>query len=168
MLEKMETVEGKKIVVIGDIQHSRVARSNVELLKKFGAKVCVCSPIYFAPKNVECWDVEYYSKLEQALDGADVVMCLRVQNERLEKNIYPPQSDYTRRYQVTSEKLERYCNSNVILMHPGPVNPNVEISQELMDSDKFGKTILQQVENGVYVRMSVFFNFLNKLSRGEG
>ena len=167
MVEKIQNVENKKISIIGDIAHSRVARSNIELLKKFGANITVCAPSYFMPPQIENWKVNHTQNLEIALDGADVVMCLRVQNERLEKNIYPPQSDYIKRFQVTSTKLERYCGSNVILMHPGPVNPDVEISRELMDSPKYGNTILQQVENGVFIRMSVFFNYIEKYNRGD-
>ena len=163
MTEKLGTVEGKKVTIVGDIAHSRVARSNVELLKKFGANVNVCAPSYFMPTNIDSWGIRAHQNLENAIDGADVVMALRVQNERLEKNIYPPQSDYVKRFQLTSEKLEKHCNQNVLLMHPGPVNPDVEISSELMESEKFGKTILEQVENGVYVRMSVFYNFVEKI-----
>lgn len=163
MVEKIGSIEGKKITIVGDIAHSRVARSNIELLKKFGAKVNVCAPSYFMPSGVDSLGIGVYQNLENAIENADVVMALRVQNERLEKNIYPPQSDYVKRFQLTSEKLEKYCNSNVLLMHPGPVNPDVEISTELIESEKFGKTILQQVENGVYVRMSVFYNFVEKM-----
>lgn len=149
MKKHLGSVEGKKIAIIGDIRHSRVAHSNVELLKKFGAKVYFCAPKYFEDATQE---VVYTKKLEEALDGADVAMFLRVQNERLEERI--PIFDYVRDYGLTMKKLQQFAKPEILIMHPGPVNREVEISSDVLDG-KYGKTILEQAHNGVFVRMAV-------------
>lgn len=149
MKKHLGSVEGKKIVIIGDIKHSRVAHSNANLLKKFGADIWFCSPKYFK-EDID--GVNFTDKLEVALKDADVAMFLRVQNERLEERI--PIFDYVHEYGLTSKKLREFCKSDVLLMHPGPVNRDVEISSEILDSEK-GKIILEQAHNGVFVRMAV-------------
>jgi aspartate carbamoyltransferase catalytic subunit len=159
MLDKLGTVENKKIVIAGDISHSRVAKSNVALLKKFNANLHLCSPEYLKPKDVEKLGVTYHSNLEEAISGADAVMVLRVQNERHDNYIYPSALEYKRQYNINSENLKRCAKDNVILMHPGPVNRDVELSSELMDSQK-GLTILEQARNGVFVRMAVLNTLL--------
>lgn len=158
MLEKMGTVEGKKITIVGDIAHSRVARSNIELLSKFGADIHICAPSYF---SIEDERVTTHSNLVTAIENADVVMCLRIQRERLENDFSLPVEDYIKGYQVTSKKLKEYAKENVLLMHPGPVNPGYEMSEELFNSPK-AKTILEQVTNGVYVRMAILYLLLGK------
>ena len=155
MKEKIKNIRGKKVVIIGDIKHSRVAKSNISLLNKAGAKVTTCAPEYF---KEEIEGASFQPNLKIALMGADIVMCLRIQNERLEKAI--SKDDFIKNYQINSKTLPK----NSILMHPGPVNRDVEISSELLDSE-IGKTILTQAENGVYVRMAVLdliFNGGNK------
>ena len=149
MKKHLESVEGKKIAIVGDIKHSRVAHSNVELLKKFGADIWVCAPKYFKD---EIKDVNYTDKLEIALKDADVAMFLRVQNERLEERI--PIFDYVHEYGLTMKKLRNFTKEGVLIMHPGPVNRDVEISSEVLDSE-YGKVILEQAHNGVFVRMAV-------------
>ena len=160
MLEKLGTVEGKKIVIVGDIMHSRVAKSNIALLSKFGADIHVCAPSYLQFENKEAFKVTYHSSLKEAVKGANVVMALRVQNERHEKDGYPESLEYKRLYQINWDILKQASN-DVILMHPGPVNRNIEVSSELLDSEK-GKTILEQAQNGVYVRMAI----LNTIMKG--
>lgn len=142
-------VEGKKIVIIGDVAHSRVARSNAELLTKFCANVIFCAPKYFTD---EIKGVTYVKTLEEALKDADVAMFLRVQNERLEDRF--PIFDFIRDYGLTMKKLQQFAKSDVLIMHPGPVNRDIEISSDILDSD-YGKTILEQAHNGVFVRMAV-------------
>lgn len=158
MVEKMGTVDGKKIVIVGDVAHSRVAMSNLALLKKFGAKVHFCAPEYFMPEKPEDYDVIWHNDIKEAIYGADVVMLLRVQNERLEPETMKKCGDYAALYRLSSEILEKYSPS-AILMHPGPVNREVEITSELLDSKK-GKTILEQARNGLFVRMAVLNNLL--------
>ena len=149
MKKHLGTVEGKKIAIIGDIRHSRVAHSNVELLKKFGANIWLCAPKYFKD---ETRDINFTDSLEEALKDADVAMFLRVQKERLEERI--PLFDYIKGYGLTMKKLENFAKNDVLIMHPGPVNRDVEIFSEVLDSDR-GKTILEQAHNGVFVRMAV-------------
>lgn len=149
MQKHLGSIEGKKIAIIGDIRHSRVAHSNVELLKKFGAIVYFCAPKYFEDATQE---VIYTKKLEEALENADVAMFLRVQNERLEERI--PIFDYVHDYGLTMKKLQQFAKKDILIMHPGPVNRDVEISSEILDGE-YGKTILEQAHNGVFVRMAV-------------
>lgn len=156
MKKHLGTVEGKKIAIIGDILHSRVAHSNVELLNKFGAKIYFCAPKYFEDATQ---DVTYTKSLEEALKDADVAMFLRVQNERLEDRI--PIFDYVHDYGLTMKKLQQFAKEDVLIMHPGPVNRDIEISSEIIDS-KYGKTILEQAHNGVFVRMAVLELLLGK------
>lgn len=149
MQKHLGSVEGKKIAIVGDIRHSRVAHSNVELLNKFGANVYFCAPKYFEDATQQ---VTYTKSLQEALKDADVAMFLRVQNERLEDRF--PLFDYVRDYGLTMKKLREYTKEGVLIMHPGPVNRDVEISSDILDSD-YGKIILEQAHNGVFVRMAV-------------
>ncbi|MCM1010284.1 MAG: aspartate carbamoyltransferase catalytic subunit [Fusobacterium sp.] len=149
MNEKFGEIAGKKVVIIGDIAHSRVAKSNFALLTKFGAELHAVAPAYFMPE--ESLPVTYHDNLAEGIKDADVVMLLRVQKERLEREF--DGGDYIEKYQLNSEILQKYA-PNAILMHPGPVNRGVEITSELLDSEK-GKTVLEQAHNGVFVRMAV-------------
>jgi len=149
MKKHLYTIEGKKVAIIGDVRHSRVAHSNARLLNKFGADVWFCAPKYFKDETA---DVTFTEKLEEALKDADVAMFLRVQNERLEERI--PIFDYIHEYGLTMKKLKQFAKEDVMIMHPGPVNRDVEISSEILDSE-YGKTILEQAHNGVFVRMAV-------------
>lgn len=149
MKEKLGSVKNKKVVIVGDIEHSRVAKSNIALLNKIGAKVVICTPDYFKPAEVK--DVSFVSDLKTAIKDADVVMGLRIQKERILEAF--SEEDYINNYQINSSLLEKYA-PNAILMHPGPVNRDVEITSELLDSEK-GLTILEQAQNGVYVRMAL-------------
>lgn len=149
MQKHIGSVEGKKIAIIGDIKHSRVAHSNIGLLKKFGANIHCCAPKYFKD---DTQGVTFTDKLEEALKDADVAMFLRVQNERLEEKI--PLFDYVKEYGLTVKKLQNFAKNDVLIMHPGPVNRDVELSSEILDGE-YGKVILEQAHNGVFVRMAV-------------
>lgn len=163
MLEKIGSVENKKITIVGDITHSRVAKSNIRLLSKFNVDIHVCAPSYLQFENNKAFNVKYHNNVEEAIDGANVVMVLRVQNERHEKEGYPDSSEYKRLYEIDTNLLKKYAAKDVILMHPGPANRNIEVSSELLDN-QVGKTILEQAQNGVYVRMAVLNTLL---SQGE-
>ena len=158
MKEILGDIDGKKITIVGDIEHSRVAKSNIELLKKFGAKIYICAPEYFKPNPIP-EGVTYISDLKEAISNADVVMGLRIQKERIEEAY--SENEYINNYRLNSELLREYA-PNAILMHPGPVNRDVEITSELLESKK-GETILEQARNGVFTRMAI----LNQLL-GEG
>ena len=162
MIEKIESVEGKKITIVGDVAHSRVAKSNIRLLSKFGADVHLCAPTYLQFKNTQAFNVQYHNNVKEAVEGANVVMVLRVQNERHEKEGYPQSSEYKRLYEIDTNLLKEYAANDVILMHPGPANRNIEVSSELLDN-QLGKTILEQAQNGVFVRMAI----LNTLLKGD-
>ena len=140
------------VSICGDIEHSRVARSNYYLLKKMGAKIRFVAPEYFMPKNIQDFDVEYYDNLEKGIDASDVVMMLRIQKERIDNTELPSVDDYYQSFGLTYEKLKKAKN-NVIVMHPGPINRNIEIESSLAD-DLSKSVINEQVENGVSVRMA--------------
>lgn len=162
MLEKIGNIENKKITIIGDVSHSRVAKSNISLLSKFGADIHLCAPTYLQFENKTAFNVRYHNEVQEAIDGANVVMVLRVQNERHEKEGYPDSSEYKRLYEIDTKLLKKYAADDVILMHPGPANRNIEVSSELLDN-QVGKTILEQAQNGVYVRMAI----LNTILKGS-
>lgn len=156
MKKHFNNLEGKKVAIIGDVMHSRVAHSNAKLLRKFGANVWFCAPEYFKDRTP---NVNITNKLEEALDGADVAMALRIQKERLEDRI--PIFDFIHDYGLTMKKLKKYAKEDILIMHPGPVNRDTEISSEILDSD-YGKTILEQARNGVFIRMAVLDLLLGK------
>lgn len=157
MKEKLGDVCGKKIVIVGDIEHSRVAKSNIELLKKFGAEIVICAPEFFKPE-VQLDGAVFEADLKTAIKKADVVMGLRIQRERILEAY--SEEEYIKNYRLNSEILEQYA-PNAILMHPGPVNRDVEVTSELLDSTK-GKIILEQARNGVYARMAVLNQLLGE------
>ena len=140
------------VSICGDIEHSRVAKSNYYLLKKMGAKIRFVAPEYFMPKNIQDFDVEYFDNLEKGIDASDVVMMLRIQKERIDNSELPSVDDYYQSFGLTYEKLKKAKN-NVIVMHPGPINRNIEIESSLAD-DLSKSVINEQVENGVSVRMA--------------
>lgn len=160
MIEKTGSVEGKKIVIVGDVSHSRVAKSNIALLSKFNADIHICTPSYLQFEDIKAFNVKYHNNLQEAIIGADIVMALRVQNERHDKEGYPYSLEYKRLYEISSNLLKKYASNDVILMHPGPANRNIEVSSELLDNT-VGKTILEQAQNGVYVRMAILKTILD-------
>jgi aspartate carbamoyltransferase catalytic subunit len=152
--ERYGTLKGLRVVLVGDIRHSRVARSNIWGLKTMGASVAVCGPTTLMPQEVEKMGVDVYDNLNKALDGADVVNVLRLQKERQQAGLLPSLREYTTLFGITKERL-KLLNENFTIMHPGPMNRGVEISSEVADSDS--SIILEQVTNGVAVRMAVLY-----------
>ena len=152
--QRLGSVEGKKVVIVGDILHSRVALSNIFALQKLGAEVRVCGPKTLMPKHIEDLGVAVETNLQKALQWADVANVLRVQFERMKASYFPSNREYTMQYGITQQVLEKIKVPPVI-MHPGPINRGVEISSEVADSEH--AIILDQVENGVAIRMAVLY-----------
>ncbi|WP_445719390.1 aspartate carbamoyltransferase catalytic subunit [Flavobacterium sp.] len=158
--EKLGDVGGKKIIIVGDILHSRVALSNIFALQMQGAEVKVCGPKTLIPKYIESLGVTVEPNLRKALEWADVANMLRVQNERLDVSYFPTTREYTQQYGVTKELLDS-LNKEIVIMHPGPINRGVEITSDVADSQQ--SVILNQVENGVAVRMAVIYLLASKI-----
>ncbi len=152
--EKYKKLEGLRIVIVGDIKHSRVARSNIWGLLSMGAKVAVCGPPTLLPVEMEKFGVEVYDDLDEALNGADVVNILRLQKERQESGLLPSLREYSRYYGINKDRLS-LLNDNFTIMHPGPMNRGVEISSEVAEGPF--SVILPQVTNGVAIRMAVLY-----------
>lgn len=157
--EKLNDLRGKKILIVGDISHSRVAISNIYCLQKLGARVAVCGPQTLIPKNIYSLNVEVFDNIRKALEWADVANILRVQHERMDRSYFPSIREYQMRYGITMEKLQS-LQKIPLIMHPGPINRGVEISSEVADS-KYS-IILDQVQNGVAIRMSVLYLLASK------
>lgn len=147
-------ISGLTVTIAGDIAHSRVARSNAHLLTRLGARVRFCAPRTMLPVGVETFGVEVHDSLERAVEGADVVMMLRIQRERLGEVLFPSTREYSRQFGLSARVLAR-ARPDVIVMHPGPVNRGVEIDPEIADGPR--SVILDQVEAGVAVRMAVLY-----------
>ena len=161
LVQNLGTLSEKKIVIVGDILHSRVALSNIFLFKKLGAEVKVCGPKSLIPKHVEKLGVTYESSLESALRWCDVASMLRIQNERMNQSFFPTSREYSRDFGLDSKKLKQ-IDKEIIITHPGPINRGVELSSDIIDS---GKTvILDQVENGVAIRMAIMYLLASKLN----
>lgn len=152
--EKKGRIEGLKVAIIGDIAHSRVARSNIYGLTRLGAEVRIVSPPTLIPVDIEEMGVSVYHNLEDALPGVDVIMVLRIQLERQGKNYFPTQREYARLYCLTVDRV-RYAKEGAMIMHPGPINRGIEISPEVADG--LSSVILEQVTNGIAVRMGVLY-----------
>jgi aspartate carbamoyltransferase catalytic subunit len=150
-------VEGLKVVIVGDVLHSRVARSNVYLLHTLGAHVTLVAPPTLLPVGVDAWPVDVGYDLDAAIPTADVVMMLRVQTERMGDSFFPSEREYARRYGLDADRV-RALPSHGIVMHPGPMNRGMEIAPEVADSAR--STIVEQVRNGVSVRMAVLYLML--------
>ena len=158
--EKLGDVAGKKVVIVGDILHSRVALSNIYALQIQGAIVKVCGPKTLIPKYIESLGVTVESDLRKALEWCDVANMLRVQNERMEVNYFPSTREYTQQYGVDKALLDS-LNKEIVIMHPGPINRGVEITSDVADSKQ--SVILNQVENGVAIRMAVIYLLASKI-----
>jgi len=152
--DKVGHIEGVKVCLVGDILHSRVARSNLWGLTKLGAEVAVCGPRSLLPRGIEGLGVRVFGRIEEAIEWADVLNVLRLQLERMEKGFIPSLREYYRVFGVTMERLERAPKS-LIIMHPGPMNRGVEIDSRVADGPH--SVILDQVTNGVAVRMAVLY-----------
>lgn len=151
---KLGKLEGLKVSIIGDIAHSRVARSNIWGLTKLGALVTVCAPPLLIPEGIEKTGVKITNDIDEALKDADAINILRMQFERDGATAFPSKLEYFKQYGITKERLKG-CKSNIIVMHPGPINRGVEISSEVADGPN--SVILEQVTNGIAVRMAVLY-----------
>ena len=159
--EKFGNIKNKKIAIIGDISHSRVAISNIYALQKLGAKVMLCGPSTLIPKHINSMGVEIENNIENALKWCDVANVLRIQLERQNNKFFPSLREYSLYYGINKKLLEK-INKNIIIMHPGPINRGVELNSDVADSNN--SIILDQVENGVAIRMAVMY--LLSLNKG--
>ncbi len=160
--ERLGEVAGKKVVIVGDILHSRVALSNIFALQMQGAEVKVCGPKTLLPKHIESLGVTVESNLRKALEWCDAANMLRVQNERMEVNYFPSTREYAKQYGVDKALLDS-LNKEIVIMHPGPINRGVEITSDVADSQQ--SVILDQVENGVAIRMAVIYLLASKIKQ---
>ncbi|MCA9799588.1 MAG: aspartate carbamoyltransferase catalytic subunit [Cyanobacteria bacterium HKST-UBA04] len=154
MRQRLESVEGRKVVIVGDILHSRVARSNIHLLNKLGADVHAVGPTTLLPADLDKLGCTVHHQIEPALQQADVVMCLRLQLERQQSGLIPSLGEYARLFGINRHRLMTYPKPNVLLMHPGPMNRGVEITSDVAD-DPAVSLILNQVTSGVAIRMAL-------------
>jgi aspartate carbamoyltransferase catalytic subunit len=160
--EKLGTVKGKKIVIVGDILHSRVALSNIYALQLQGAEVMVCGPTTLIPKYISSLGVKVETNLKKALEWCDVANVLRVQHERMDIKYFPSTREYTQLFGINQDVLNN-LGKKIVIMHPGPINRGVEITSDVADSND--SIILNQVENGVAVRMAVIYLLAQQIKR---
>ncbi|KRO67742.1 MAG: aspartate carbamoyltransferase [Cryomorphaceae bacterium BACL21 MAG-121220-bin10] len=159
--ENLGDVAGKKVVIVGDILHSRVALSNIFALQKLGAEVKVCGPKTLIPKHIESLGVSVETDLQSAIKWCDVANMLRVQNERMDMSYFPTIREYTQQYGLTKAHLDA-LDKKILVMHPGPINRGVEITSAVADSAQ--AIILDQVENGVAIRMAIIYLLASKIA----
>jgi|SRR5690554_6753690 len=162
--EKLGDVAGKKVVIVGDILHSRVALSNIFALQKLGAEVKVCGPKTLIPRYIDKIGVGVESNLRKALEWCDIANMLRVQNERMDISYFPSTREYSQQYGVNKQLLDS-LKKEIVIMHPGPINRGVEITSDVADSKQ--SIILNQVENGVAIRMAVIYLLASKIKHHE-
>tara|TARA_B100001741_G_scaffold64804_1_gene51185 strand:- start:33 stop:983 length:951 start_codon:yes stop_codon:yes gene_type:complete len=160
LIEKLGNLKGKRIAIVGDVLHSRVALSNIFILKLLGAEIKLCAPKSLLPKHIESLGVSYSDNLTQTLKWSDAVNMLRIQNERTELNFFPSTREYSRLYGLDKEKFEK-IKKDILILHPGPINRGVEITSDLADSEN--AIILDQVENGVAIRMAIIYLLASKI-----
>ncbi len=156
--------KGKTLLVLGDIAHSRVARSNIHLLRMLGVNVRLCAPRTLLPAGVSSWPASVHSSLPEAIDDVDAVICLRLQLERQQAGLLPDLAEYARRYCLTEEHL-RLADPDVRILHPGPMNRGLEISDAVADDANC--LVLKQVEAGVAVRMAVLYLLATRSEQGD-
>jgi aspartate carbamoyltransferase catalytic subunit len=160
--EKLGAVQGKKVVIVGDILHSRVALSNIYCLQKLGAEVMVCGPTTLIPKDMHLLNVNISHNLREALEWCDVANMLRIQSERQEISYFPSLREYSMQFGLNKEILNS-LSKEIVVMHPGPINRGVEITSDVADSKQ--SIILNQVENGVAIRMALIYLLAAKIGR---
>lgn len=160
--EKLGEVAGKKVVIVGDVLHSRVALSNIFALQKQGAEVMLCGPKTLIPKHIHKLGVQVEHNLKKALQWCDVANMLRVQNERMDVSYFPSTREYAQQYQLHKNLLDS-LDKEIVVMHPGPINRGVEITSDVADSEH--SIILNQVENGVAIRMAVIYLLASKIKK---
>ena len=161
--EKLGSVKSKKVLILGDVTHSRVALSNIFALNKLGAEVMVCGPPTLIPKHIKKLGVQVEYNLEKALNWCDVVITLRIQLERQNEKLFPSLREYAMVYGLNKNLLDS-LNKKILIMHPGPINRGVEITSDVADSKQ--AIILDQVENGVAIRMAILYLLASKIDRG--
>ena len=154
LIEKLGDLRGKKVAILGDILHSRVALSNIYALKMLGANVKLCAPKSLLPKHIDSLGVTISDDLMYVLNWCDAVNVLRVQNERMDINYFPSNREYNQNFGINKDCIKK-LRKKIVILHPGPINRGVEISSEVADSDN--AIILDQVENGVAIRMAIIF-----------
>ena len=157
-------LQGLRIAIVGDVLHSRVARSNVLLLQKLGAKVVLIAPPTLLPVGVASWGAEVSYSLDAEIESVDAIMMLRVQRERMDDLYFPTEREYSRNFGLNLERINR-MKSEAIVMHPGPMNRGLEISADSADSTR--SVIVEQVANGVSIRMAVLYLLLSGTTRSE-
>ena len=160
--EKLGSVKGKKVVIVGDILHSRVALSNIYALQLQGAEVKVCGPTTLIPKYIKSLGVGVETNVKKALEWCDVANVLRVQNERMDVKYFPTTREYSQLFGISKQVLDQ-VGKDIVIMHPGPINRGVEITSDVADSDS--SIILNQVENGVAIRMAVIYLLAEQIKR---
>lgn len=158
--EKIGDLQNKNVLIVGDIMHSRVALSNIFAYQKLGANVTVCGPKSLIPNDISLLDVKVETNFKKALNDTDAVNMLRIQNERMSETYFPSIREYVQQYGLTKNILDS-LEKEIIVMHPGPINRGVEITSEVADSEQ--AIILDQVENGVAIRMAVMYLLASKL-----
>jgi aspartate carbamoyltransferase catalytic subunit len=158
--EKLGKVAGRKVVIVGDILHSRVALSNIFALQLLGASVKVCGPRTLLPRHIESLGVGVETNLRKALNWCDVANMLRIQNERMDMSYFPTTREYTQQFGINKALLDS-LDKEIVIMHPGPINRGVEITSDVADSRQ--SIILNQVENGVAIRMAVIYLLASKI-----
>ncbi len=161
LIDKLGDLRGKKIAILGDILHSRVALSNIYALRMLGANIKLCAPKSLLPKHIDSLGVSLSDDLMYVLNWCDAVNVLRVQNERMDINYFPSSREYNQNFGINKESIEK-LRKKIFILHPGPINRGVEISSEVADSDN--AIILDQVENGVAIRMAIIYLLGSKLN----
>ncbi|GAO02843.1 aspartate carbamoyltransferase catalytic subunit [Anaeromyxobacter sp. PSR-1] len=153
--EKLGTLEGKTVAIVGDVSHSRVARSDLHAFPKLGAKVRLCGPPTMMPAGVERLGATVHTDLKEAVDGADAVIMLRIQHERIGDPLIPGTREYSKVWGLNAKKAADWLKPSCVILHPGPINRGVELSPEVADGPR--SVILDQVQNGVAVRMAILY-----------
>ena len=159
--ERLGDLDGRKILIVGDILHSRVALSNIYALKLLNAKIKICSPLSLIPREIESLGLSIETDLDKALSWCDAVNVLRVQHERMEKSYFPNDREYSLLYGLDKKRINK-LKKDILILHPGPINRGVEIKSDIVESDN--SIILDQVENGVAVRMAIIYLLASKMN----
>ena len=159
--ERLGDLDGRKILIVGDILHSRVALSNIYALKLLNAKIKICSPLSLIPREIESLGLSIETNLDKALSWCDAVNVLRVQHERMEKSYFPNDREYSLLYGLDKKRISK-LKKDVLILHPGPINRGVEIKSDIVESNN--SIILDQVENGVAVRMAIIYLLASKMN----
>ena len=159
--ERLGDLDGKKILIVGDILHSRVALSNIYALRLLNAKIKICSPLSLIPREIESLGLSIETDLDKALSWCDAVNVLRVQHERMEKSYFPNNREYSLLYGLDNKRISK-LKRDILILHPGPINRGVEIKSDIVESNN--SIILDQVENGVAVRMAIIYLLASKMN----